>query len=249
MDKIMKTQTKITPITSGFNPTRPRTDTRRISFRSFLPAALMAGAALLGLGVDDVHAQVPCTPGTQGGLFEQGITAGPANDPTPSMGGFQIYVLSEYASGNNDLFDPGTVGLSSYPAAYPGWSAGTISTCIGCPGSGLAGWLTSPVIYDLGNSGAGGTVIGRSAPHQRPTPFPVTIGANGTGNADTLVGGYGANYVPGYPLSFFGLPGTWEILTEIEHFTLSLPANATNCGCNPSLNVPCPTLTTAYPMV
>jgi hypothetical protein len=245
----MKTQTKTSAMTPGFNLLPASPVMRRFRFRSLLPAALLAGAALLGLGANDVHAQVPCVPGTAGGMFETSITPGPANDQTISMGVFQIYVLSDYASGNNDLFDPGTVGLSSYPGAYPGWSAGTISTCIGCPSSGLAGWLTSPVIYDMGNSGAGGTVIGRSAPNQRPTPFPITIGANGTGNADTLVGGYAANYVPGYPLSFFGLPGTWEILTEIEHFTLSLPANATNCGCNPSLNVPCPTLSTAYPMV
>jgi|ERR1017187_4100699 hypothetical protein len=264
MDKFMKTQTKTTPITSGFNPRRPKTDTRRIPFRSFLPAALLAGAALLGSGVNDVHAQpvFSCMPGALGGPFLPGLPATwhPSNDQTPSMGVFQIYVLSDYASGVNDMFDPGTVGGTPYSGAYPGWTAGILTPCIGgCPASGLAGWLTSPIIYDTPANPppidyTTGTVIGRSVPNQRPTPFPQQVGDGTAGpgtHTDTLLNGipngYAVNY-PTYPLNFVGLPGSWEILTEIEHFTLSLPGGGTNCGCGNPL-VPCPTLLTAYAMV
>src|SRR5271163_2345400 len=100
------------------------------------------------------------------GMFNNTASGLPVTETASSMGIFEIFVNANFASGPNDLLDPGTVGSTVCPGVYPGWNSGTISGCLGplCPSSGLVGTLISPVVVDIGPSY---TVISRSAPQVR----------------------------------------------------------------------------------
>lgn len=160
-----------------------------------------------------------------GQLGEGSFPATAANDPpTFSMGVFEVVPLPQWAY----LFNAGTVvGGTTYPDAYPGWN-------------GTA--LVSPIVYDPS------TKIGSSAPvNHGALPSSITIGAVPT--ADTVTG-----YPPNMPLVPFFIaeskgvnPGTREVLTEIQSFTLA--TGGTNyCGCGSTL-VPCFPGTTPIPLL
>jgi hypothetical protein len=131
-------------------------------------------------------------------------------EETQSMGVFQISVNPNFWS----LFQAnGTL------SAYPGWNNSTHT-------------VTSPVLYDYNTS------IMSSAPQSRFINFtpPIQVG-NGTPYSDNITG-----YPPDQPFTPFvaALSGTREVLTEIQAFTLGIPAGQTNaCGCGSPL-VPCP---------
>jgi hypothetical protein len=162
------------------------------------------------------------------------ITPGPALDTTLSFGLFQIYVNANFAN----LINPDLA--HGYPGTYPGWHPGVTGGF-----SGVAGALTSPIVYDFA------TTIMRSAPHQRPY-MPSGPGIPlGSGALSDLIFNYN-QYLPGYPFIFSAASAnTREVLTEIAHFTLALRAGPAQCGCDPASlpNVPCIIVPTTYNMV
>jgi hypothetical protein len=99
--------------------------------------------------------------------------------------------------------------------AYPGWN-NSLHT------------VTSPVLYD------NNTQIGTSAPESRFINFGTGIPI-GTGTYGDTVSSYPPS-IPPTPF-VFAAPGTREVLTEIQTFTLALMY--TNCGCGSAM-VPCP---------
>ena len=216
-------------------------------FRSGSPlsAFLLAGVVLLGVGGSVARGQSNCPAGFTGpgGTFEAPgyptgipITPGPTSlDMTYSFGLFQIYVSSDFVQSGHDLMDAGTYNSINYPGIYPGWQPGAVT---GYPGA--AGTLTSPIVFDST------TTIGRSAPQTRPyLPSGPGIQVGSLAYTDFIYN-YG-QLSP--PFSFTGVAGTREVLTEIDHFTLTFGGQNSCANCSVP-NVPCypPTVGT-YPMV
>src|ERR1039457_587238 len=228
MDIFMKTQTKTTPITSGFNPLRPRTDTRRIPFRSFLPAALLAAAAL-ALGSAGIYRAVALNfPSTLSGTGDATFAC------------FQVTV-------NPDFYwlmaNPGGVGNTPSPGyAQPyltspglGYLNTVIGQSVGYPDDQLSTIDNGSVAI------GGGPAVGNpSVVPYTYTPPAGTIGA--------------LSYPAPFWLTAFGPDGNTSdntyksMLTEIQQFDLTSQFSGTpNCP-SPTSSLLGPGFTTANPL-